>query len=153
MGVKVGVFPSNFVSMVENASPVLANRRSQSGIITTTSSATAHAALQAAAAEAAAAEAAAADSARAAAEAAAIQQAAGPVKLSSAGSLSASKIYSQSRETLLSEKDAPILPPKPGMTITTYNCGTDFLFPIIIIVIQCSARIVQGIVSVWSGQR
>lgn len=119
LGVKVGVFPSNFVSMVENASPVLANRRSQSGIITTTSSATAHAALQAAAAEAAAAEAAAADAAKAAAEAAAIQQAAGPVKLASAGSLSASKIYSQSRETLLSEKDAPILPPKPGMTITT----------------------------------
>lgn len=80
--------------MVENPSPVLANRRSQNGaMITTTTAATAalvasHAATMALAATHAA---------------------------NMALSLSAaSKAQSQSRENLLFDKDAPSLPPKPG---------------------------------------
>lgn len=36
MGNKVGVFPSNFVSMLENLSPILANRRSNNITVTAT---------------------------------------------------------------------------------------------------------------------
>lgn len=40
MGTKVGVFPSNFVSMLEHLSPILANRRSNNVSTTNTNAAT-----------------------------------------------------------------------------------------------------------------
>lgn len=79
LGAKIGVFPSNFVSMVENSSPILANRRNNTTSVSS---------------------------------------------ISTTASVTAStKHKSQSREDLVAstsnllaalEKDAPILPPKPG---------------------------------------
>lgn len=80
LGAKIGVFPSNFVSMVENSSPILANRRHNTTSVSS-------------------------------------------ISTTSALISTATKHKSQSREDLVAstsnllaalEKDAPILPPKPG---------------------------------------